>query len=59
MKIELNDDGEVKVTMINDLEAQFWSEIKRRQREDAATIASLKRENKILRQEVSFLEKGK
>ena len=56
MTIELQDDGNVKVTMTNDLEAQFWSEIKRKQRDDEATINSLMKENKGLREELSYLK---
>lgn len=59
MKIEILNNDEVKITPETNYDVAFWENIKKQLREKDAFIKSLKKENKILRQEISFLKKGK
>ena len=57
MKIELIGKGKVKVITETKLEAIFWDRIKEKDRKQEEEIKSLKKNIKILEQELSFLNK--
>ena len=55
MKIELIGKGKVKVITETKLEAIFWKRIKEKDRKQEEEIKSLKKNIRILEQELSFL----
>jgi len=57
LKIELIGKGKVKVITETKLEAIFWDRIKEKDRKQEEEIKSLKKNIKILEQELSFLNK--
>ena len=57
MKIELIGKGKVKVITETKHEAIFWKRIKEKDRKQEEEIKALKKNIKILEQELSFLNK--
>jgi len=55
LKIELIGKGKVKVITETKLEAIFWKRIKEKDRKQEEEIKSLKKNIRILEQELSFL----
>jgi len=56
MDIEELKNGEVKVTCHTQIEKTFWEVLKAERKQDKAQIESLKKENRILSQELSYLK---
>lgn len=59
MEIAQINKDEIKITPETDLDVQFWANIKSQLNTKDVEIASLKKENRILRQENSYLSKSK
>lgn len=56
MLVELVGKNKIKVTTENELENTFWTNMKKERNQDKTAIKSLKRELKILKDDLAFKE---